>query len=200
MPKPPSQLRNTQSLADGYSGGSADYAYAAGIPYAYTIELRDKGQYGFILPANYVIPVGQEVYAGVLVVADRIKNISDVDFSFLENYNTEDIEPDNVNHFHFQDTTSPPLEDEKTTMAAILDGIGQGIVTLTNVISTAFRDETTESFTDNNVTKMSNDINNSSNSPIKHTPGDVFKNNANTPISSIFCLYLICCCLLQSIT
>ena len=44
----------------------------AGIKYAYTIELRDRGHFGFMLPANYVVPVGQELWAGVRVVASQV--------------------------------------------------------------------------------------------------------------------------------
>lgn len=30
------------------------------LPLAYTYELRDKGRYGFLLPANQIIPTGEE--------------------------------------------------------------------------------------------------------------------------------------------
>ena len=38
------------------------------------MELRDRGRYGFLLPANYVVPVGEELFAAVKVVASQIIN------------------------------------------------------------------------------------------------------------------------------
>ena len=55
------------------TGSSNDYAHdIAGAEYSYCIELRDKGQNGFVLPANQILPTGQEVLAGVLVMLDGI--------------------------------------------------------------------------------------------------------------------------------
>ena len=54
----------------GIAAGSDDWFYAsvaqggAGVPYSYTIELRDNGQYGFVLPANQILPTVQENMAG----------------------------------------------------------------------------------------------------------------------------------------
>lgn len=48
------------------SGTSRDWAY--GIPkikYVYTIELRDRGQYGFLLPPEQIRPTGEETWAGL---------------------------------------------------------------------------------------------------------------------------------------
>ncbi|KDR21622.1 carboxypeptidase B-like [Zootermopsis nevadensis] len=57
------------------SGGSDDWAKgAAGIKYSYTIELRDRGYFGFILPVQYIIPTGRESLAAVKVLADEIAN------------------------------------------------------------------------------------------------------------------------------
>lgn len=43
------------------AGGSDDWARAVmNIKYAYTIELRDKGRFGFNLPAAQIISTGQE--------------------------------------------------------------------------------------------------------------------------------------------
>jgi len=52
------------------SGSSADYVYAvAKAVYSYGVELRDTGTYGFILPADQIVPSGQETYAAVKVWA-----------------------------------------------------------------------------------------------------------------------------------
>lgn len=56
------------------SGGSDDWAKALlKLKYAYTIELRDTGRYGFILPARYIIPTAKEALAAVEVVAEACK-------------------------------------------------------------------------------------------------------------------------------
>jgi hypothetical protein len=51
------------------TGSSADFAHdIADAEYAYCIELRDKGQNGFVLPPEQIVPTGQEVLAGVKVL------------------------------------------------------------------------------------------------------------------------------------
>lgn len=57
------------------AGGSDDWAKGvANIKYAYTIELRDTGRYGFILPAQYIVTSGKEALAAfrVIVAAGRL--------------------------------------------------------------------------------------------------------------------------------
>ncbi|PIK58934.1 putative carboxypeptidase B [Apostichopus japonicus] len=56
------------------SGTSKDYGYASTpqATYSYTVELRDKGQFGFLLPANQIIPTGNESYYGVIGMLDWI--------------------------------------------------------------------------------------------------------------------------------
>jgi len=55
------------------SGSAVDYGYGAlNIIHSYTIELRDTGQYGFILPPNQIIPQGEEFLAGVIVMGEAI--------------------------------------------------------------------------------------------------------------------------------
>ena len=39
---------------------------------SYTLELRDTGYYGFLLPADQIVPVGEEVWAAMLVFVDKI--------------------------------------------------------------------------------------------------------------------------------
>lgn len=61
--------------ADAAAGGSDDWAKGvAGVKYSYTIELRDTGNYGFLLPASQIIPTGEETFEGFLVVANFIRN------------------------------------------------------------------------------------------------------------------------------
>lgn len=48
-------------FTDPAAGGSMDWVRAAiGPRITYTYELRDKGRYGFLLPANQIIPTGEE--------------------------------------------------------------------------------------------------------------------------------------------
>ncbi|CAG0884047.1 unnamed protein product [Darwinula stevensoni] len=55
------------------SGTSEDWAKAeAGAKYAYTLELRDTGKYGFLLPASEIMPVGQENWAGLMAFATEL--------------------------------------------------------------------------------------------------------------------------------
>lgn len=49
------------------TGSSTDYTDVTGnATYSYTYELRDKGSYGFTLPAGQIQPTVRETWAGVL--------------------------------------------------------------------------------------------------------------------------------------
>ncbi|KAG7503808.1 carboxypeptidase O-like [Solea senegalensis] len=48
------------------SGSSRDWARMQGIPLAFTFELRDKGQHGFLLPEDQIQPACEEAYRGAL--------------------------------------------------------------------------------------------------------------------------------------
>merc|ERR1712071_354630 len=55
------------------AGGSDDWAYDhAGMDLVYTIELRDTGTYGFILPEDQILPTAQESMAGMKVMAKYV--------------------------------------------------------------------------------------------------------------------------------
>ncbi|XP_061387848.1 carboxypeptidase B-like, partial [Musca vetustissima] len=55
------------------AGGSDDWAKGfAGIKYAYTIEMGDTGRFGFVLPASYIEPNGNDGYTFVETVARAI--------------------------------------------------------------------------------------------------------------------------------
>lgn len=53
--------------SDDANENNGDYRSAA-----YTIELRDTGFYGFILPPQQIIPTGEEIAAAVLVFAEAL--------------------------------------------------------------------------------------------------------------------------------
>jgi len=49
--------------ADVASGSSGDWVKAvAGVKYTYTVELRDNGTCGFLLPAEYIDVSGREMF------------------------------------------------------------------------------------------------------------------------------------------
>jgi carboxypeptidase A4 len=55
------------------TGDSVDYAYeVAKAAYSMTVELRDTGNSGFVLPAAQILPSGEEMWAGL---AYLLKNI-----------------------------------------------------------------------------------------------------------------------------
>lgn len=52
------------------SGISLDWGYGARRALSYTIELRDTGQYGFLLPPEQILPTCQENYPAILYLID----------------------------------------------------------------------------------------------------------------------------------
>ena len=58
------------------SGGSLDWAIEKGnVPYSYGVELRDTGTFGFLLPAKYILPSGEETLAAIVAANLEILNI-----------------------------------------------------------------------------------------------------------------------------
>ncbi|XP_052060732.1 carboxypeptidase B-like [Mytilus californianus] len=55
-------------------GISLDYVKGqAGIKYTYTVELRDKDKYGFLLPQNQITPTCEEMMDGIMALVSYIK-------------------------------------------------------------------------------------------------------------------------------
>jgi len=55
------------------SGSSEDWALGgAQIPYSYSVELRDTGRHGFLLPRDLILPTAQEIWAFHQAVANYI--------------------------------------------------------------------------------------------------------------------------------
>uniref|UniRef100_A0A914W889 Zinc carboxypeptidase A 1 n=1 Tax=Plectus sambesii TaxID=2011161 RepID=A0A914W889_9BILA len=70
---------NTADSLTPAAGGSDDYSKSIGIKWVYTVELRpgdgdtaNDHQYGFNLPAEFIIPTAEETFPGLMVVANRI--------------------------------------------------------------------------------------------------------------------------------
>ncbi|EDV36348.1 uncharacterized protein Dana_GF12918 [Drosophila ananassae] len=54
------------------SGAAKDWAYGVkNVPFTCTVELRDKGTYGFFLPSNQITEVGTEVTAGLKALVNK---------------------------------------------------------------------------------------------------------------------------------
>ncbi|XP_050622163.1 carboxypeptidase B2 isoform X1 [Macaca thibetana thibetana] len=50
-------------------GGADDWIYDLGIKYSFTIELRDTGKYGFLLPERHIKPTCKDAFAAVSKIA-----------------------------------------------------------------------------------------------------------------------------------
>ncbi|CAF0843976.1 unnamed protein product [Adineta ricciae] len=56
------------------SGNTVDWTSGtANITFSYAVELRDTGEYGFLLPENQILPSGQETLAGELALLKYIE-------------------------------------------------------------------------------------------------------------------------------
>jgi murein tripeptide amidase MpaA len=52
------------------SGSSADYTYGkCNVLFSYGVELRDTGKYGFTLPADQIVPSGEETFESIKALA-----------------------------------------------------------------------------------------------------------------------------------
>ena len=65
-------------------GASSDFAQLAGIKYSFTLELRDRGDFGFLLPSIQIIPTAEETLQGLLAVwtsIAKLENLPPIDFN-----------------------------------------------------------------------------------------------------------------------
>ena len=84
---------------DTSSGTSRDWAFgAANIPYVYTIELRDQGGWGFLLPPEQILPTGRETWVGVRGLALHLLNNQGKKHNHGNNRNRYNHDNDNHNH------------------------------------------------------------------------------------------------------
>ncbi|XP_061576876.1 carboxypeptidase A2-like [Cololabis saira] len=56
------------------SGGSIDWSYNLGIKYSYAFELRDTGRYGFVLPAQQIIPTASETWLALKHIMEYVRD------------------------------------------------------------------------------------------------------------------------------
>ncbi len=56
------------------TGSSLDYVYDVGkAEWGYTVELRDTGKFGFVLPPEQIRPAGEEMWAGIQAVLSLLE-------------------------------------------------------------------------------------------------------------------------------
>ncbi|KAK1169135.1 carboxypeptidase A1-like isoform X1 [Acipenser oxyrinchus oxyrinchus] len=67
------QVGNICDIIYPASGGSIDWSYNYGIKYSFAFELRDTGRYGFILPANQIIPTAQETWLALMHIMQYVQ-------------------------------------------------------------------------------------------------------------------------------
>lgn len=66
-------IDNNNDMQDGRSGTSDAYAmYDIGIKYSYTIQLRDTGTHGFLLPPTYIDSTGRETFEMLKAMVDYL--------------------------------------------------------------------------------------------------------------------------------
>ncbi|RMX39368.1 hypothetical protein pdam_00024456 [Pocillopora damicornis] len=65
---------SSASLLYPASGGSEDWTYGKlGVTYSFSVELRDTGRHGFLLPAYQIIPTGEETFEGLKALVREMR-------------------------------------------------------------------------------------------------------------------------------
>ena len=61
------------NASDLASGASDDWVKGIlNVPYVYTVELADKGHYGFVLPHSFIQPTAEEMTAALQSILEDI--------------------------------------------------------------------------------------------------------------------------------
>ncbi|GFV36759.1 carboxypeptidase A4 [Trichonephila clavipes] len=56
------------------SGSASDWVYdVAGVRYSFSVELRDRGVFGFLLPRTEIIPTSEETWAGITAIVSHLQ-------------------------------------------------------------------------------------------------------------------------------
>jgi hypothetical protein len=56
-------------FVDEATGGSIDWAKSKlDVPYTFEWELRDQGRYGFVLPADQIVPTALETLDSIITI------------------------------------------------------------------------------------------------------------------------------------
>lgn len=54
------------------SGNAMDWAYERKVPFSFSIELRDTGRYGFLLPKEQIVAGSEEALNGIVALAEGV--------------------------------------------------------------------------------------------------------------------------------
>lgn len=66
-------IDNTNEMLDQRSGTSDSFAmYDVGIKYSYTMQLRDTGTHGYLLPPTYIDATGKETFEMIKAMVDYL--------------------------------------------------------------------------------------------------------------------------------
>ncbi|MFW5653895.1 MAG: M14 family zinc carboxypeptidase, partial [Planctomycetota bacterium] len=57
------------------SGGANDWTYGATDMLGYAYELRDRGQFGFLLPPDQILPTAEEIFPAAVYLAEEALNL-----------------------------------------------------------------------------------------------------------------------------
>lgn len=55
------------------SGASSSWMYKMGVVNSYTVEQRDKGVKGFVLPPDQIVPIGEENVRGLIALVKQLR-------------------------------------------------------------------------------------------------------------------------------
>ncbi|QOJ18898.1 MAG: hypothetical protein HRU76_15450 [Phycisphaeraceae bacterium] len=91
------------------SGIAPDYAYGERGIIGFTFELRDTGQFGFVLPPDQIIPNGEEIVPAIDVLAERLARR--IEFTY----------PNGLPDIIASDTPTPIEVEVKAVNGAVLD-------------------------------------------------------------------------------
>ncbi|GFY46730.1 carboxypeptidase A2 [Trichonephila inaurata madagascariensis] len=85
------------------SGSASDWVYdVAGVRYSFSVELRDRGVFGFLLPRTEIIPTSEETWAGISAIVshlqakEKTKKSSTTSTSTTPLPTTRNTEPENT--------------------------------------------------------------------------------------------------------
>lgn len=99
------------------SGTASDWAYEkAGIKYSYTIELRDTGNFGFLLPRQQIIPTGEETLNGLLAMISQMQKNENLLTSKSQSISANDLQNSNDISNARKDQNSPIVATQNTEL------------------------------------------------------------------------------------
>ncbi len=119
------------------SGTSLDWAWDEAGTYGFTYELRDTGQYGFVLPPDQIVPSGEEILESLLWTGEQV--LGAVDASFTSGEPTI-VAPGVATEFDVTLTSVfAELDSSTATCRTRIDGAGWTGATMTSLGGDTYR-------------------------------------------------------------